>query len=157
MELAVVSPWSEPPKGSITLYTYTPEEVEILDTSSLYDSGDMASQDSGFEYNSTSEIEIKEHRIEHTEEPTPRHGPPIPAVPPPRHQPEKTRPSNLSPRDPRLRRVSLASPATLYGRMAIPMANPQNIAQGSMEDLSMEDTSTPSEGEDTLIIDFDSE
>ena len=157
MELAVVTPWSKPPKGSITLYTYTPEEVKILDTSSLYDSGDMASQDSGFEYNSTSEIEIKEHRIEHPEEPTPRHGPPIPAVPPPRHQPEKTRPSNLSPRDPRLRRVSLASPATLYGRMAIPMANPQNIAQGSMEDLSMEDTSTPSEGEDTLIIDFDSE
>ena len=37
------------------------------------------------------------------------------------------------------------------------MANPQNMAQGSMEDLSMEDTSTPSEGEDTLIIDFDSE
>ena len=93
-------PWSEPPKGSITLYTYTPEEVEILDTSSLYDSGDMASQDSGFEYNSTSEIEIKEHRIEHTEEPTPRRCPPVPAVPPPRHQPEKTRPSNLSPRDP---------------------------------------------------------
>ena len=46
MELAIVPPWSEPPKGSITLYSYTPEEIEILDTSSLYDSGDMGSPDS---------------------------------------------------------------------------------------------------------------
>ena len=66
MKLDVIPPCSEPTRGSVTLYLYKPEdqgppEVAILDASSLYDSGDMESQDSGFEYTSATEIEVKEH------------------------------------------------------------------------------------------------
>ena len=83
----------------------------------------MESQDTGFEYGGTTEIDIKEHRIEQAEEPTLLHRPPDFIWPPfPHPLKTGTTPAKLIARNPRLRQVSLAS---LYGRTATPMADPQ--------------------------------
>ena len=155
-------PWPEHPTGRVTLYAYDREghgssEYAILDTAPLYDRADVESQDSGFGYTTATEIDIKEHLIDQTEELLTTLGLHLPdqdstARPPPR----------LSGRDPRLRRVALASPASLYGRAETPMADPQNIAQRCSDahlfrDLSTDDISLPSEGEDWLVIDVEDE
>ena len=67
----------------MTLYSYDsedqgPSEFAILDASALYDRVDVESQDSGFEYASTTEIDIKEHCIDQAEEPPLMHRPPFP-------------------------------------------------------------------------------
>ena len=133
MKLDVNPPWSEPLRDSVTLYSYNsedqgPSEFAILDAFALYDSGDVESQDSWFEYASTTEIDIKEHHIEPTEEPSSTHG--LPFIQPPRAEATQAR---FRSSDPRLHHVSLASPASLYGRTTTPMADPQNIAQGSVD------------------------
>ena len=153
MKLDINPPWSEPPRYSVTLYSYDLEEqgsseFAILDASALYDSGDVESQDSGFEYASTTGIDIKEHRIEQTEELLSTHG--LPFIQSPRAE---ATPAKFSARDPRLRHVSLASLLSLYERTATPIADPQNIAQGSADVFQFRDLSM--EGEDSLIIGFD--
>ena len=82
------------------------------------------------------------------------------------HLPDQARNARLPPklggRGPRLRQVSLASPASLYGRAETPMADRKNIAQGCSDaslfrDLLTDDVSLPLEGEDRLIMDLEDE
>ena len=145
----------------MTLYAYDGEghgssEYAILDTAPLYDRADVESQDSGFGYARATEIDIKEHCIDQTEECSTTLDLHLPS------QGDTARPPRrLSARDPRLRQGSLASPASLYGRAETPMADPQNIAQGCSEalfrDHGTDDISLPSDGEDRLIIDVEDE
>ena len=146
----------------MTLYSYDGEDKEpsdfaILDASSLFDGVNIESQDSGFEYASVTEIDIKEHCIDQAEDSPTMHRLHFP-------DPAKTGrpPPKSSGRDPRLRQVSLASPTSLYGRAETPMADPQNIAQGCSEahpfrDHLRKDVSFPSDREDRLVIDVDNE
>ena len=127
----------------------------ILDTSPLYNTVNVESQDSGFGYAGVTEIDIKEHCIDQIEDFLTIQGLHLP-------NPTKTArpPPKSGGRDPRLRQVSLASPTSLYGRAETPMADPQNIAQGCSEahlfrGLLTEDVSLPSEGEDRLVINVD--
>ena len=117
----------------------------------------MESQDSWFKYANNTEIDIKENCIEQAKAPLLRQRPTFP-------HPFKmgVTPVKLRSRDPRRRQVFLVDPVILYGRTETPMADPQNISQGSSEvfllrDLSMEDVSIPSEGEDNLVLDVDDE
>ena len=158
--------WPDTPGLNITLYAYDsknhePTEFAILDASALYDTGDVESQDSRFEHASAMEVDIKEHVIDPTEETRP-------AVlglsfdePPPSHRARsKGEPVKLSSRDPRQRRVSLASPVILYGRTAAPMVYPSNVAQGTLDVIQLQDLSMDamaSDGEDNLVIDVNME
>ena len=123
----------------------------------------MESQDSGFKHASTTEIDMKEYGIGQAEESILTNRPPVFNVPPSPHQPRSGgTPVKLSARDPRQCQVSLASPASLYGRTMTPIADPLNIAKGrsdmfQLQDLLMEDVSMPSKGEDNLVIIIDNE
>ena len=66
----------------------------------------------------------------------------------------------LSPRDPRQHRVSLTSPAILYGREVAPMIDSSNVAQGTLDGMRLQDLSMDaaiSHGSDNLVIDVDIE
>ena len=101
MKVEVNPPWSEPPRDSVTLYSYDgedkgPSDFAIMDASSLFDGVNVESQDSGFKYASVTGIDIKEHRIDQAKDPPTMHRPPVP-------NPVKTgrAPPKISGRDPR--------------------------------------------------------
>ena len=73
MKVDIIPPWSEPPRDSVTLYAYEGEdygsaEYTILDTSPLYDRVNVELQDSRFGNAGVTEIDIKEHCINQTED-----------------------------------------------------------------------------------------
>ena len=113
----------------------------------------MESQDSGFGYARASKIDIKEHFIDQTEGVPTILGLRLPdqagtAGPPPKS----------GGGDPKLRQVSVASPASLYGMAETPLPDPQNI-QGCSDShlfriLSTDDVSLPSDG---LVINVEDE
>ena len=104
-------------------YPYTPD-YPILDAAPLYDRTDVESQDSGIEGSRAEEINIKEHGVEGCA--------------------PKDRPSNISSRDPKRRRVMIAGPSRLYGGSSTPMIDPQNIANTG--------PASDSDGDDKLVI-----
>ena len=71
----------------------------------------------------------------------------------------KGEPTKIGARDPRRRQVSLASPATLFGSTAAPMADvPQRTPDiNQFRDLSMDYTAEPLDTEATLVINIDTE
>ena len=158
--------WSTTPKANITLYSYDseshdPPEFAILDASALYDTGDIESEDSGFRCASAPEVDIKEHILDPQEEtrPTTR-GTSLDELPPSHRPRSKGEPTKLSSRDPRQHRVSLTSPAVLYGRSATPMVDTSNVAHGTLDGMRLRDLSMDammSDGEDNLVIDVDLE
>ena len=111
-----VNPLWKNAESSRTVYAYDPEDQELtdvanMDGSSFYDNGDAESQDSGFEHASVTEVGVKEHVMDPSGETKLATRP-------------KGEPTKISARDPRRRRVSLASPATIFRRTAAPMADP---------------------------------
>ena len=100
-------------ESSRTVYAYDLEDQEITDVANMdgsffYDNGDTESQDSGFELATVTEVGVKEHVMDPSEETKLETRP-------------KGEPTKISARDPRRRRVSLASPATIFRRTAAPM------------------------------------
>ena len=108
-------------------YPYTPGYT-ILDTTPLFDGTDVESQDSGIGGSRREEIDLKDHGIEGCAAVRPPHTP--------------------SSRDPRIRKVSVAGPSSLYGRTSTPMIDPQNIASTE----ATNDASVSSDEEEKLII-----
>ena len=121
--------WSATPKENITLNAYDseshdPPEFVILDASALYDTGDIESQDSGFGCASALEVDIKDQIIDPPEETRLiTRGTSLDELPPSHRPRSKGEPTKLSSRDPRQHRVSLTSPAILYGRAATTMVD----------------------------------
>ena len=129
-----VSPsWVQTPSGGASPYAYAGQYpytpgYPILDTTPLFDGTDVESQDSGIGGSRSEEIDIKDHGVEGCA-----------AV---------RRPHSPISRDPRIRKVSVAGPSSLYGRTSTPMIDPQNIASTG----ATNDASVSSDGEEKLVI-----
>ena len=136
--------WAEPPPGSASPYAYGREystsDFHILDTTPLFDRTDAESQDSGIGGSGSAEIDIKDHGVEGCSAARGPH--------PLAHNGGTDSQRRPSSRDPRVRKVSIAGPSSLYGRSSTPMLDPQNIASSG----AIDSTTGSSDGEEKLVI-----